>query len=122
MTREEIRIKINNLNKEKEQCKELKSSYSSSLSCLNKTMAHIGSAINQITQAHDNLKKYYNINGKAVCQDKINNLKSNISNVQKQLNIIGTEINKDINNSNNQINRIEREINALELEYKNAIE
>ena len=122
MTREEIRKKINDLNKEKSECERLKSNYSSSLNNSNKILEYTSSSISQITQANDDLKKYYNINGKAVCQDNINSLKSNINNVQRKINIIKSESKKEMNNLNNEINEIRRKINALELEYKNALE
>lgn len=121
MTRSEISARINALSREKNNRNSELRSYKSSLNSAKGLVSKLNSGLTYLNNSSDQLSRSFTINGKTADAGNIEQSKTEINNIIKQINTgLIPSINSQISRLEREIRNISNEINSLNRAYAMA--
>ena len=121
LTKAQIKNKIDNLTYQKNNYVNERNKYKTSLNYANKLLTDLNSSKKYLDTSEENLKKYFNINGKTPDGGKIKKSQNEINKMIKNVkSTVIPKINNEIERLNRNINNLEYQINNLWRDYRNA--
>lgn len=123
LTKAQIRVKLNELQRKRVNYVNERSKYNISLSHANKLLSSLKKENDNLMSVENNLNKHFKVNGKSADNKEIDRIKKEVLNIKSKLekNIIPS-INNNIKSLTNQISNTDYNINYYNRLYREAQE
>lgn len=123
LTKAQIRVKLNELQRKRVNYVNERSKYNISLSHANKLLNSLKKENDNLMSVENNLNKHFKVNGKSADNKEIDRIKKEVLNIKSKLekNIIPS-INNNIKSLTNQISNTDYNINYYNRLYREAQE